>query len=188
MSNYSEVTFRRLYDEALNTIKNACDNYARYSTIDGYLKNAGQQKTFSATGGAPANQKRYETLTIVEATRVVQVVESTINTDFYNYIVTTKGFNLDEQVTTNKLYYFINCVCAFIETKIRVAGTDNIVSPAKAVIYVTNYNTFPAVSFDTNPSNHPELIRASDVNSILSIFKDTITRLIKPYVVKYSFS
>lgn len=186
MSNYQlNFTYQTIYDKALSEIINNCQNCNNYGNINGYLKNENQkwskQQTWNKRSGT---NKATITYSIVNSTRVTQVAESTIRSQFYSYIVDTKKFNLSEQVTTSKLYYFLNCVSAFIETKMRVAGTINFITTAKATVYVSSYNSFPAVTYDV-PTD-PELIRASDANSVLDVFRNTIVKLIKPTVVKYT--
>ena len=207
MANYQDLmTFQYLYDSILPKIKASCANVGdSYNSIDSPFI----QDNYKVSKKVSANKHSITaTATLVNSTKITQVVESTISTDFYNYIVTTKGINLAEKVTTNKLYYFLNCVVAFIQTKLRVAMTeDPKISNRRYTIYYTASTTYPDDSefrqfesdaeytvkpFDdldvTYTVPAPEVIRASDANAILDVLNKVLNKNIKPYLVKYSYS
>ena len=206
MANYQVMTFQYLYDSILPKIVSSCANVGdSYNTIDSPFI----QDNYKVTQKVSANKHSITaTATLVNSTKIQQVVQSTISTDFYNYIVTTKGINLSENVTTNKLYYFMNCVAAFIQTKLRVAMTeDPKISNRRYTIYYTASTTYPSTDefrnfesdeekvvkpFDDLDVTYtvpvPETIRASDINAILDILNTVLNKNVKPYLVKYSYS
>lgn len=214
MAKYDDITFQLLYDRAKNTIKSNCVNCSSYSSIPAPFIQEGYQKTQRVQGGAGTSHKHSITAiaTIVESTRILPVGGSTIDDEFYRYMVTTKKINLSDKVTTNKLYYFLNCLSAFIQTKLRIAGTDTAISNSRILIYLESSTSFPDTSNfrnyenDANYNVYPyasdnppdttthftveaqEVVRASDVNQVLDILNKVLNQNVKPYVVKYSYS
>ena len=215
MANYETgLTFQTLYTKALELITNSCVNCTNYNGIPPEFKQAGYSTSLSSQGSGGTVHRVTGTATIVNSTRILQVSSSQIADDYYNWMIVTQNIDTFEAVTTNKLYYFINSVSAFIQTKMRVALTESRLSTNRYTIYLTSSNSFPVVTLESldnydvkpyvndtaaqekNPDvknvkftvNPPEVIRASDVNQVLNILSNVIHTKVKPYPVKYTYS
>ena len=214
MANYDVLTFETLLAQAEALILSYCKNYYNYEDIPEALRKVGYKKTVKVQGGAGQHYKHSITgiATIVDSTRITQVTSDTIIREFRNYMITAKKIKTTDQVTTNRLAYFLNCLTAFIQTKLRIAGTDTYINSTLVPIYLSSSTAFPNVSdfrdyendasYDVKPfenGNPPdtetkftvdakEVVRASDVNQVLDILNKVLHKNVKPYVVKYSYT
>lgn len=143
------ITYRTLYNQALNLIKSSCVNVSNYSSLPSSFK----------SGYSESRSSGLETAYFRIANPVSSISTTTVDNDF-NSIMTNYGISsrLDQSITARGLINFYAALASLVQAKVCICQARN---SGKYVCYETRH------SFTTLPSiPEGDLIYATDTNTV----------------------
>ena len=174
------ITYQTLVNNAATQISNLCNNITDYAGIEACFK-SGYSKTESKTGTGQIVKTGTLTTTISSNAVPTQTVASTVTTELTNY-VTSKGIVLANNITTNGLALFYNCLAAFSRTKVKQYISQ--MTTTKVICYNSGTTNFPTVNTET----HDEILRAGQINNTTMTIGQIITNNMETVATRYSRS
>lgn len=165
------ITYRVLYNQALNTIKSACVNVSNYSALPSSFK----------SGYSESRSSGLETAYFRINNPVSSISTVTVDNDF-NSIMTNYGISsrLDQTTTARGLINFYAALASLVQAKVCICQARN---SGKYICYETSHapTTLPSI-----PEGN--LIYATDTNTICNNIIQIIASNAKGRPITFSIS